>query len=178
VNIKIEPGQKENVDLVGRYFRVISASAAFELKFGTERLTLNEGDEFEHPFQRLNFRNLSNDVNLYVEYYANNFPLRRNLNGRHPSLAPVPTEVTLAPGEDSGVLLGNDGFTRRNHIIIWNGSADEDLEVYAEAFLAPVGIVPFRTSWTTITDANLYVLNPDTNAGNNRAVISEFFYIT
>jgi len=74
--VTVEPNQKVIVEATGLYLLIREASSAFSLKAGSQRFTLEGGDEIkvEGGFKRLTFTNLSSSEDLTVDFIAGSEP--------------------------------------------------------------------------------------------------------
>lgn len=189
--LTVSAGGRVTVSVVGRFFRCREASAAFQLKAGSDTYTLEGGDEFvvresDKAFKNLTFVNLSADDELLVDFFAGNNVVqnayvklpRTQVFGRTvEALAVDGTQVF--PGVVDGKRRKQFTVTVRNglsgKVLLYNDDTDELLAIIAANATAGVG-------FAIETDSNLRIKNrtgaplDNTSATDPDISVAETFY--
>lgn len=201
MKVTIEPTvPRLTINVVGSYFRVRSASAAFDLKIESQTYNgLEAGDQVtrDKPFRKLTFINLSADDDLVVEFYAGEAggagggSALTNTTSQIPSTRMVGSDIALAQ-DDSQDFPGVDEFGKRRKqftltvgpdiqgsILVFDADTSELLAIISTNETAGVG-------FAIETDANLRIINctdenPISSAGVTFAsppdiAVAETFY--
>jgi len=166
--ITVEPSKKLIVNAVGRYFRCREASAAFQLKVGSDTYTLEGGDEFtvrddDPDFRQLTFINLSDTDDLTVDFFAGKNVVR-NAYVKLPRTRSQPAVISLAVGatqdfpgiDDSGKRRKQFTMTLKNgmtgQILVRNADTGGLVAIIGAGATAGIG-------FALETDDNLQIQN-------------------
>jgi len=194
--LSIAAGATVSVDAHGRFFRCREASAEFQLRIGSELLTLNGGDEYEtldgEPFKRLVFTN-PQTVPITIFFTAAMNVIRSAyfrqartkmigwditglaIGGRteYPGISTDDTEYL-----DAGIPIG----ARRKQFIVSTRSAlIGKILIYSKVTEKLLGICPGGFAFTFDSDEDIIVENRSDGAasstGSNPDIaVSESFY--